>query len=503
MRGADGEQHLAARRLLLHRKAVSGTLQLRLAWQCHGAGYAAYREYIRSFKQWNTAHPSAIASFNDAAVDAAADTGAPAVQRPASPPLLPLTSSRQDTCSEEDVGLASTGQDVSGSPSAALLEPLNTSEPAYSFSGMYTLFDQCKAAVNVVKFGKLSSELLAYGAADGSLHICLLAEPAALLHDLRGHTKEVTDLDWSLGNHYVCSSSADGSIRVWKVDGGSCLRIVYGTVPQLCIRFHPVNNNFLLVGNANQEVSVINFSTGRVLHHLQLAHSITAMDVEPGGHIIFAGDAQGGLHSIVVDTHSGVLRHAHATHEGLSNPHHQTQRTITSVHFRTHSLLAGGAVLLAAEVGGALRFFSVAVEVGGYLSLKCSLQLPRRARNIRASFCPALSLSNGEFVVTGNEDSTVAFYDLTRLRHPCGHTAPVVDVAWNHGETLLASSDCSGLVIVWRRAKLTERASRGKQQKAYDQPRGVHSSTLPVTLAKPFRTPCVCGRQWPRRGQAQ
>lgn len=128
------------------------------------------------------------------------------------------------------------------------------------------------------------------------------------------------------------------------------------------------------------------------------------------------------------------------------------------MQFRIFSLLARGPVLLTCTKDGNLSFFSVALEVGGYLSLRCSLQLAPRSRNIHASFCPLLSLEKGEFIVSGSEDSNVYFYDLTRPKHPCvnklqGHSSPVIGVAWNHGENLLASSDSDGVVIVWKRAK--------------------------------------------------
>jgi WD40 repeat protein len=102
--------------------------------------------------------------------------------------------------------------------------------------------------------------------------------------------------------------------------------------------------------------------------------------------------------------------------------------------------------------------FSITTDAKGYLTLISSLKLASRVQTIRASFCPLLSLEKGEFIVTGSEDANVYFYDLARPKNSCvnklqGHGSPVIGVAWNHGENLLASSDSEGTVIVWKRAK--------------------------------------------------
>ncbi|KAH9326846.1 hypothetical protein KI387_007024, partial [Taxus chinensis] len=175
-----------------------------------------------------------------------------------------------------------------------------------------------------------------------------------------------------------------------------------------------VNNNNLLVGNANKEITVMNFSTGRLIKKLSLENAITAIDTDHTGQYIFAGDSQGCIHSMTINSHTGALSRTHRNRTGA-----KLKSPTTTVQFRTFSLLARGPVLLTCTKDGNLSFFSVALEVGGYLSLRCSLQLAPRARNIHASFCPLLSLEKGEFIVSGSEDSNVYFYDLTRPKHPC------------------------------------------------------------------------------------
>ncbi|MEQ2185055.1 hypothetical protein GOODEAATRI_014315 [Goodea atripinnis] len=58
--------------------------------------------------------------------------------------------------------------------------------------------------------------------------------------------------------------------------------------------------------------------------------------------------------------------------------------------------------------------------------------------------------------VTGSEDTCVYFFDVERnakaiVNKLQGHGGPVLDVSFNCDESLLASADSTGMVIIWRR----------------------------------------------------
>ncbi|XP_072952465.1 uncharacterized protein [Typha angustifolia] len=432
--------YVAIRRLLLHRKAQSSdAIDRRKEWKCNGKGYVAYRNYIRRPSNWES-QPSTPGHSGHWA---------------SSPGPQSIMLETDSWSSSRDLRSDSQAYNrrISFSSSTSDTDrQVRFVEPAYSFVGMHCIFDNCKASVTILKFGHMRSDLLAYGASDGTLTICHVSDPPSVLQQLKGHSKAITDFDFSSNNQYVASSSMDKTVRVWEVSKGHCIRVVYGVSSQLCIRFHPVNNNLLLVGNANKEINVINFSTGRVVSKLLFEDEITAMDNDHTGQLIFAGDALGCIYTVSINSHTGSISRSR------KNRSIKSKTPITTVQYRTFSLVARCPVLLVCAQDGNICFFSVALEVQGYLTLVCSLKLAPRVHSIRASFCPLLSLEKGEFIVSGSEDSNVYFYDLTRPKHTCvnklqGHGSPVVGVAWNHGENLLASSDSDGTVIVWKRAK--------------------------------------------------
>ncbi|KAG8368199.1 hypothetical protein BUALT_Bualt15G0020400 [Buddleja alternifolia] len=424
--------YIGIRRLLLYRKAQSGVVR-RKDWRCNGKGYVAYRNYINRPRNWEN-------------LQAQSHSSTPGHSGRWIPYEADNWSNSRDARSFSQALSHTTSSNASD-----VEYPRKKGEPAYSFVGMHCIFDQCKAMVTVIKFGHMSSDLLAYGASDGSLTVCTVSMPPSVLKQLTGHTKDVTDFDFSSNNQYIASASIDKTVRVWDISKGLCIRVIYGVASQLCIRFHPMNNNFLSAGNANKEMTVFNFSTGRTINKSVFDSEVTAMDHDHTGQLIFCGDAQGCVYTVTMNSRTGALSRSHR-----HRAKHKSQ--VTTVQYRTFSLLARGPVLLTLSRDGSLSFFSVSLEIQGYLTLRCSLKLAPRLHSIRASFCPLLSLEKGEYIVAGSEDANVYFYDLTRPRHTCvnklqGHGYAVIGIAWNHGENFLASSDFGGTVIVWKRAK--------------------------------------------------
>ncbi|XP_020274565.1 WD repeat-containing protein 13 isoform X2 [Asparagus officinalis] len=373
--------YVGIRRLLLSRK---NQIQTRKEWRCNGKGYVAYRNFMRRPRNWESlvapsltstpGHSGRWASFS-IPQSIVFETGS-------------RTSSRDLRSLNNSFGHRSSFSSSTGDAD----RQARLAEPAYSFVGMHSIFDNCKASVTILKFGHMSSDLLAFGASDGSLTICLVSESPSALQQLRGHSKSITDFDFSSNNQYIASSSMDKTVRVWEISKGHCIRVIYGTSSQLCIRFNPVNNNLLLVGNANREISVINFSTGRVINKALFGNEITAMDNAHTGQLTFAGDTQGCIYTVSVNTHKGSIFRSH------QNRSSRSRSPITTIEYRTFSLVVRGPVLLVSAQDGTLCFFSVALEVQGYLTLLCSLKLAPRVHSIRASFCPLLSLEKGEFV---------------------------------------------------------------------------------------------------------
>ncbi|CAH1274180.1 WDR5 [Branchiostoma lanceolatum] len=274
-----------------------------------------------------------------------------------------------------------------------------TLDENYAFAGMHHIFDQHSQAVMAVKFANDDKARLACCSLDGTLSVCqVIPEPATVLCVLKGHTSGVTDFSWSLSNDMIVSCSLDGTVRLWQVPTGTCLRVV---------------------GDCD------------------------------GAEIMSCAFQPGCVYSFAFDVGTGKLSRAQRLVVCEGHP-------ITCISARSWmSREARDPSLLINCGANALCLYRVS-GVEGSLQLKRKFPIKQRNLRIRSGFCPLMSFRQGACVVSGSEDMSVYFFDVERTNKPVvnklqGHSAPVIDVSFNYDESLLASADSEGMVIVWKR----------------------------------------------------
>ncbi|XP_054718052.1 WD repeat-containing protein 13-like [Uloborus diversus] len=326
----------------------------------------------------------------------------------------------------------------------------------YAFTGVHHIFDQHKDAVTAVRFANNDKSLLACCSLDGKLSICQLTPPpASVLYILSGHKAGITAFEWSISNDLILSCSLDATVRLWDTALGICIRIVEDpfSASVQCCAFQPFNNNMVVIGNNKGMVQVLNVSTGIYLKggSSKTSGSILSIVFDSSGKLLWVGDDKGYIVSYLFDLHTGrltkgkkILVAENCAITCLS------ARNWASREARDPSLLANCA-------NDSVLLFSI-VRKDGSLELKRKFSIKHRSQlaMIRSSFCPIMSFRQGACMVTGSEDTCVYFFDLEREKKPCvnklqGHSATVIDVCFNYDESLLASSDARGMVIIWKR----------------------------------------------------
>lgn len=323
----------------------------------------------------------------------------------------------------------------------------------YAFSGVFHVFESLPgSSATCIQFANDDKAKLAFASTDGLLRICELMPDAKVTVILKGHSAEITDFAWSISNDLIVTSSKDTTLRLWETTTGQCIRVLAEVriAPIYCCAFHPLNNNFVVAGAGNGWVNVYNISTGKATKGGSGKISSTAVSLtfNSSGSLLWVGGGNGVLHSFIYDLASNKLRKGHQVTLSAGHP-------ITCIQFRSWiSLEAQDPSILVNVACNQLCLFRV-TNNKGLVQLRKSFTIKQSTHRVRSVFCPLMSFRQGACVVTGNEDMTVSFFDIEKACKSSvklfGHSAPVLDASFNYDESLLASCDTSGMVIVWRR----------------------------------------------------
>ncbi|KAF9421013.1 hypothetical protein HW555_002996 [Spodoptera exigua] len=310
----------------------------------------------------------------------------------------------------------------------------------YAFSGVHHIFDQHTEQVSVVKFANNDRSKLCCGSDDGTVSICdVTATPPRVSFILDGHTKPVTGCDWSASNELLVTCALDGALSLWEVSGRRRLRAVPDQLgaPLLCC-----------AGNARGMVEVLNISTGIYPRGGSsiLGGRVLSIACESSGRMFWAANDKGVIVSYRMDSAGGGLSKLRRCIVGGA---------VTCLSWSPW--LARHPALLVSAADNSLYLFRI-IDREGNLQLKKRFEVLHTQHSVKSTFCPIMSFRRGVCVVSGSEDSCVYFLDIEgHAEHPVvnklqGHASPVIGVSFSYDESLLATSDVTGLVIIWRRS---------------------------------------------------
>ncbi|XP_050670898.1 WD repeat-containing protein 13-like isoform X6 [Leptidea sinapis] len=320
----------------------------------------------------------------------------------------------------------------------------------YAFTGVHHIFDQHTDQVSMVKFANNDRSKLCCASHDGTVSICdVTATPPRVAFVLDGHTQPVTGCDWSASNELLVTCGGDGMLVLWDVPRRRQLRAVPDQLhaPLMCCVFQPANNNMVIAGNARGMVEVLNISTGIYPRGGSsiLGGRVLSIACESSGRMFWAANDKGVIVSYRMSGAGGSLSKLRRCSVGGA---------VTCLSWSPW--LARHPALLVSAATDSLYLFRI-TDREGSLSLKKRYETSHRSHSVKSSFCPIMSFRRGVCVVTGSEDACVYFLDIEgHDDHPVvnklqGHAHPVLGVSFSYDESLLATSDASGLVIIWRR----------------------------------------------------
>ncbi|CAH8382856.1 unnamed protein product [Eruca vesicaria subsp. sativa] len=86
--------------------------------------------------------------------------------------------------------------------------------------------------------------------------------PNSCYLEYKGHTGAVTSISPDCSGQWIASGSADGSVRIWEVETGRCLKVWQFKEPVKCVAWNPLPDFPILAVAMGQDVIILNTELG-------------------------------------------------------------------------------------------------------------------------------------------------------------------------------------------------------------------------------------------------
>lgn len=256
-------------------------------------------------------------------------------------------------------------------------------------------------------------------------------ETGEIVRRLVGHTTAVEDVSFSPDGTRAVSCSGDGTIIIWDMQTGDIIHQLQSTgADARSVAFTP-DGQRILSGAGNGDLQIWDVASGSEINQIQAhADGIEGVAISSDGLLAVSGALDNNVRIWNIGT-PGLAAELPANARG---------RRITGANFG-----ADEDIVYFSDVDGNLRAWNIRTQEQ---EVVVSFANPIRTLDVNDDGTRALVGERDE--ATG--ESIILYVDLVTgetIRTLIGHANDVVDVTFFKGRNLAASSDQSGLVILW------------------------------------------------------
>jgi len=263
---------------------------------------------------------------------------------------------------------------------------------------------------------------------------------------LVGHSRAITSIFFNLLEDQLVTTSIDKSVRFWGVDSGEMLKVFTDSSPVPVAAFLPFNPQVFVAANSNAVLRLVNVQNGMVLQKLKVETEVRALKFDDTGLFLLAGTKNGSIH-VLEASDSSTLKFKFKVQLARGG--------VTCIAFVPALYGQPPCLLVNTSDSSATIIDCTYGPPPGVLTNLAVRQRVRVAHSLLPLKC-CYSPSGQGYLISGSEDKEVYIYSLAKgsnykmqyLKH---HQVPVVAVAVNLQDSLLASADSLGRIVLWRR----------------------------------------------------
>mmetsp|Transcript_15145 Transcript_15145/g.38441 ORF Transcript_15145/g.38441 Transcript_15145/m.38441 type:complete len:1714 (+) Transcript_15145:175-5316(+) len=267
---------------------------------------------------------------------------------------------------------------------------------------------------------------------------------------LNGHSRAITSIFFNLLEDQLVTTSIDKSVRFWGIDSGEMLKVFTDSSPVPVATFLPFNPQVFVAANSNAVLRLVNVQNGMVLQKLKVETEVRALKFDDTGLFLLAGTKSGSIH-VLEASDSSTLKFKFKVQLARGGV---TCITFVSAAYGQPPCLLVNTSDSSATIIDCTYGPQRGPQEGNLqnLAVRSRVRVAHSLLPLKCCYSP----SGQGYLISGSEDKEVYIYSLAKgsnykmqyLKH---HQVPVVAVAVNLQDTLLASADSLGRIVLWRR----------------------------------------------------